>query len=367
MQSINRYHRQTLLPQIGDLGQSKLASANVLLIGCGALGTVIADQLTRAGIGHLTIIDRDVVELTNLQRQILFDESDAAAGLPKSIAAANRLKAINSTITITPIVADIHPGNIEDFLTDPSRTFIAGGGSPGSDFLNPTHQSIQPDLIFDGTDNAETRYLINDAAVKHSINWIYGAAIATQGRAMPIRPNITPCLRCIFPDPPSPGELPTCDTAGVLAPAAAIVASLQTTLGLKLLLNAQLDSQLISLDVWQNEYRTINIGPKNPACPCCGQKNFEFLNRSIEQSAVQLCGRNAVQIRPQKSAPVKLADLAHRLAPIAQIHQTDFLLRCQMHQEPTLSLTIFPDGRTIVHGTQDIAQARSLVSRYIGS
>ena len=359
MQPPNRYHRQTLLPQIGEPGQSKLASAKVLLIGCGALGTVIADQLARAGIGHLKIIDRDVVELTNLQRQVLFDESDARDGTPKSIAAANRLRAINSTVTIDPIVADIHPGNIEDF--------IAGGGSPGSHSPNLTQQSVKPDLIFDGTDNAETRYLINDAAVKHSINWIYGAAIATQGRAMPIRPNITPCLRCVFPDPPSPGELPTCDTAGVLAPAAAIVASLQTTLGLKLLLGAETDSRLISLDVWQNEHRTLNTGPKNPACPCCGQKNFEFLNRSIEQSAIQLCGRNAIQIRPPKTASIKLADLALRLAPIGQIHQTDFLLRCQMHQDPSLSLTIFPDGRTIVHGTQDIAQARSLVSRYIGS
>jgi hypothetical protein len=184
---------------------------------------------------------------------------------------------------------------------------------------------------------------------------------------MPIRPNIGPCLRCIFPAPPSPGELPTCDTAGVLAPAAAVIASLQTTLGLKLLLGHETDSRLISLDIWQNEYRTINTGPPNRDCPCCGQKNFEFLNRSIEQSAVQLCGRNAVQIRPPKTASIHLPDLARRLAPIGQIHQTAFLLRCQIRHEPTLSLTIFSDGRTIVHGTQDIAQARSLVSRYIGS
>jgi molybdopterin-synthase adenylyltransferase len=342
MQSPNRYHRQILLPNIGEQGQSRLSEAKVLLIGCGALGTVIAEQLTRSGIGHLRIVDRDVVELTNLQRQTLFDESDAKDVSPKSIAAARRLSAINSTITIDPIVADVHPGNIEEFLQGTN-------------------------LIFDGTDNAETRYLLNDAAVKHQINWIYGAAIATEGRVMAIRPNITPCLRCIFPDPPAPGELPTCDTAGVLGPAAAIVASLQTTLGLKLLLGIKTDSRLTTIDAWQGTQRSIDTGERRINCPCCGQQNFEFLNRSLEQSAIQLCGRNAVQIRPSQPASIKLPDLARKLAAIGQVQQTDFLIRCQMNQEKDLSMTIFPDGRTIVHGTHDITQARSLVSRYVGS
>ncbi len=350
MQPTNRYHRQILRPAVGEAGHAKIASAKVLLIGCGALGTVIAEQLTRSGIGHLRIIDRDIVELTNLQRQTLFDESDAHEGSPKSVAAAKRLKAINSTITIEPIVADVHSANIEDLLGLPLQ-----------------RKESPPDLIFDGTDNAETRYLVNDAAVKHQINWIYGAAIATEGRVMPIRPNIPPCLRCIFPDPPTPGQLPTCDTAGVLASAAAIVASLQTTLGLKLLLNAEIDSRLTTIDVWKGTQRTIDTGNPRPDCPCCAQKKFEFFDRSLEQSAIQLCGRNAVQIRSPQTASISLADLARRLAPVCQIHQTDFLLRCQMRHEPSLSLTIFPDGRTIVHGTHDIARARSLVSRYIGS
>jgi molybdopterin-synthase adenylyltransferase len=341
MQSTNRYHRQMLLPAFGETGQAKLAAAKVLLIGCGALGTNIAEQHIRAGIGHLTIVDRDIVELTNLQRQTLFDESDAKDGSPKSIAAAARLRAINSTVTIDPIVADVHPGNIEEFAKNTN-------------------------LIFDGTDNAETRYLINDAAVKHKINWIYGAALATQGRAMPILPGKSSCLRCIFPDPPATGELPTCDTAGVLAPAASLIASLQTTLGLKLLLGVEFSPTLTAVDLWTAHFQTIDTAAPRPDCPCCAEQNFEFLNRSLEQSAIQLCGRNAVQIRPPR-ASIRLPELAARLAPLGQVHQTDFLIRCHINHENDISLTIFPDGRTIVQGTSDPIRARALVSRYIGS
>jgi adenylyltransferase/sulfurtransferase len=231
----DRYHRQTLLRQIGREGQKKLASSRALLVGCGALGTVLAEQLVRAGVGTIRIIDRDVVELTNLQRQTLFDESDAAEGVPKAIAAERRLGAINSAVRIEPIVADFHAGNAEE---------LAG----------------RPDVILDGTDNAETRYLINDLAVKHGITWVYGACVGTEGRVMTVRPGDGPCLRCLFPEPPTAGELPTCDTAGVLGPLAGIVASLQAVAAIKLLSGnaAALGREMTAIDVWSNRIRSID-------------------------------------------------------------------------------------------------------------
>ena len=341
MQPPNRYHRQILLPQIGEPGQARLAQSKILLIGCGALGTVIAEQLTRAGVGYLRIVDRDIVELTNLQRQTLFTESDAAAGLPKSIAAANRLRSINSTITIDPLISDVHSNNIEELAR-------------------------QTNLILDGTDNAETRYLLNDTAVKNKIPWIYAAAIATQGRAMPILPNKSSCLRCIFPNPPTTGELPTCDTAGVLAPATTAIASLQTVLAIKILIGSQIENELTSLDLWTNKFQTIHTGDPNPTCPCCAMHNFEFLNQNIEQSAITLCGRNSVQIRPPRTA-ISLSQLAARLAPVAQIEQSDYFLRLHLNHDNNITMTIFPDGRTIIHGTTNITHARQLLAQYVGT
>ncbi len=212
---MNRYHRQTLLPQFGAEGQARLAAAPVLVVGCGALGSVLADQLVRAGVGYTRVVDRDVVEITNLQRQVLFDEADARDGAPKAIAAARRLAAVNSSVVIEPIIADVHARNVEE---------IAGVGEAGG--------AWKADLILDGTDNVETRYLLNDVSIKHGVPWVYGACVGTEGRVMLVRPGKSPCLRCIFPEPPGPGELPTCDTAGVLGAASAVVASLQVAAAL---------------------------------------------------------------------------------------------------------------------------------------
>jgi molybdopterin/thiamine biosynthesis adenylyltransferase len=345
---MDRYHRQTLLPFMGPQGQSQLASARVLLVGCGALGSVIADQLVRAGIGHLTIADRDVVELTNLQRQVLFDEDDARDGTPKAIAAANRLRKVNSSVEIDPRVVDVHAGNIEQ---------LAGVETDGT----------RVSLILDGTDNVETRYLVNDVAVKHGIPWVYGACVGVDGRVMPIRPGVGPCLRCVFPTPPASGELPTCDTAGVLAPAAAIVASMQVVAGIRLLIgNVPASSELTTMDVWKNRFRTLDAGERRSDCTCCGERRFDFLDRSIEQSAVQLCGRNAVQIRGRGQNTIGLPRLAQRLARVGRVQEREFLVRCELSQEKGVQLTVFGDGRTIVQGTSDLSRARTIVSRYVG-
>lgn len=344
MNEMNRYHRQALLPQIGDAGQRKLGAARALLVGCGALGTVIADQLVRAGIGFLRIADRDVIEPTNLQRQVLFDESDAESGMPKAHAAHNRLAGINSTITIEPHVVDVDSGNIE---------YLADG----------------VDLILDGTDNAETRYLINDAAVKHRLPWVYGACVGTGGRAMGVFPGRSPCLRCLFPEPPGPGELQTCDTAGVLGAAAAIVASIQVAEAMKLLLHDPNAARtLVTLDLWPIRFRTISTdAARRDDCPTCAQGLFRFLDARPGRAATGLCGRNTVQVRPNSTGePIDLTDAARRLATAGQCQQTPFFVRCTL-RERDLTLTLFPDGRALVHGTADVALARSVYAQWIGS
>jgi adenylyltransferase/sulfurtransferase len=337
---IDRYHRQSILPQIGVEGQRRLRAARVLVVGCGAIGSVVAEQLARAGVGTLRIADRDVVELTNLQRQVLFDESDAREGLPKAVAAARRLARINADVSIEPHVVDVDGQNVE-----------------------PLADEVQ--LIIDGTDNVETRYLINDASVKRSIAWVYGACVGTEGRVLSIRPGNGPCLRCIFPDPPHPGELPTCDTAGVLGPAAAVVGAMQAAAAIKLLVGAVegLD-QMIVLDLWTNRFRSIDTsGAKRAACATCGQRRFELLGHAPRDATARLCGRNAVQVRG--AAPVSLDRLAARLAASARVMRSEHLVRATV--DSGLELTAFPDGRVIVHGTADVARARSIYARFIGS
>ena len=346
MKSSDRYHRQTLLPQIGELGQRRLAASRVLLVGCGALGTVIADQLVRAGVGFLRLCDRDIVELTNLQRQVLFDESDAAAGLPKAIAAANRLGQINSGVEIEPQLVDVHGQNIERLM-----------------------EGIE--IVLDGTDNVETRYLVNDAAVKRGVLWVYGACVGTSGRVMGIVPgNDRPCLRCLFPDPPGPGELPTCDTAGVLGAAAGVVASLQVAEAMKIILNdSSAASELVTIDLWPLRIRTIaTAGGRRADCPACGQRRFEFLDARPGAAATSLCGRNTVQIRPRAAdgSMIDLKTVAGRLAAAGACDQTPFFLRCAL-RESGLTLTLFPDGRGLIHGTSDLAVARSVYARFVGS
>jgi molybdopterin/thiamine biosynthesis adenylyltransferase len=348
---MDRYHRQMLLPQIGPEGQGRLAAARVLLVGCGALGSVAADQLVRAGIGRLRLVDRDVVEWTNLQRQVMYDEADARAGVPKAVAAAARLSAANSSVVVEPVVADVHAGNVEE---------LAGVGERGAG---------KADLILDGTDNIETRYLLNDVSVKHSIPWIYGACVGTEGRVMLIRPGDGPCLRCIFPEPPSPGELPTCDTAGVLAPASAVVASLQTTAAIRSLVAPaeSSDDALLSLDVWRGRFRRTPLaGARRDDCPTCVHRRFVFLERSGNRNLVSLCGRNAIQIRPAAAVAVDFAALAARLQHSGEVEQTPFLLRFRPNDSADWSLTLFLDGRAILQGMQDPSRARAVYAKWIG-
>lgn len=344
MSAAPRYHRQALLPQIGPAGQDRLRAARVLLVGCGALGTVVAEQVVRGGVGHLRLCDRDVVELTNLQRQTLFEESDAASGLPKAVAAARRLGAVNGEVSIDGRPLDVHAGNVEEL----ARGF---------------------DLIIDGTDNVETRYLLNDVAVKHEIPWVYGACVGTTGRAMGILPGKSPCLRCLFPEPPAPGELPTCDTAGVLAPAAAIAASLEVVEAMKILVaDPSAATTLISFELWPMRFRAISTeGARRQECETCGQRAFRFLESTAAASAAAvLCGRDTVQVRPaSNAAALDLPAAAARLVSAGTVQQSDFFVRCDLVHE-RVSITLFPDGRALVHGTRDPAAARSIYARYIG-
>ncbi len=341
---MDRYHRQTLLPQIGTAGQARLAAARVVVIGCGALGTVAAEMLARAGVGCLRLIDRDLVELTNLQRQTLFDEADVNESTPKAVAAAGRLSRVNSAITIEPVPADVHGGNIEQLIAD-------------------------VDLIIDGTDNAETRYLINDAAIKNHRPWIYGAAVATDGRAMLIVPGKTPCLRCLFPTPPVAGELPTCDSVGVLGPQTAVVGAMQAGLAIHYLTSPDtVPVSLVSVDVWQIRFKPVDVSDGRRAdCPACGRKQFEFLNRPTEASQATLCGQNAVQLRPGiASASLDLKTMADRWQQAGTVQRTAFLVRCDLAESPGVRITAFTDGRAIIHGTSDIARARSIYARLVG-
>jgi adenylyltransferase/sulfurtransferase len=336
----DRYHRQAILPQVGAEGQRRLRAARVLVVGCGAIGSVAAEQLARAGVGIVRIVDRDVVELTNLQRQVLFDEADAREALPKAVAAARRLARINSDVSIEPHVADVDGENVEMLV-----------------------EGVE--VIIDGTDNVETRYLVNEVSVKRKTPWVYGACVGTEGRALAIRPNEGPCLRCIFPAPPSPGELPTCDTAGVLGPAAAVVGAMQAAAAIKLLVGAAegLDEMAV-LDLWTNRIKTITTaGAKRADCPTCGQKHFEFLGRAARDATARLCGRNAVQVRGP--APRSLDLLAARLGHGTRVTRTEHLVRAAM--DGGIELTAFPDGRVIVHGTGDVARARSIYARFVGA
>jgi adenylyltransferase/sulfurtransferase len=340
----DRYQRQMLLPQIGEQGQRRLGQSRALLVGCGALGSVIAEQLVRAGVGHLRIADRDIVELSNLQRQVLFDESDARDALPKAAAAARRLAQINSQVQVEAEIVDVDGANVER---------LARGC----------------DVILDGTDNIETRYLLNDFSVKHSVPWIYSACVGTEGRVMTIVPGQTPCLRCIFPEPPAASELPTCDTAGVLGPVASVVGSLQAIAAIKLL-SGNLDAvstEMLTLEMWSNRIRSIDLrDAKRADCETCARRKFPFLESSARDVVTRLCGRNAVQVRPAgHDKPLGLESIESRLSRVGRVSRSEYLVRCELPE--SLQLTVFGDGRMIVHGTGDAARARSLYARYLGA
>jgi molybdopterin/thiamine biosynthesis adenylyltransferase len=340
---LRRYTRQMIHPAIGVDGQRALAEARVLIVGCGALGTHIADTLARAGVGFLRIVDRDFVELHNLQRQVLFDEDDLARGTPKALAATEKLRRINSTIAIEPIVDDANAANI--------AALIAG-----------------IDLIVDGTDNFETRYLLNDAAARAGLPWIYGGVLASYGMTLTILPGETACLRCLFPEPPPPGAAPTCDTAGVLAPAVALIAAIEAAEALKILTGARdaTSRELLAFDVWR---LTVDRLPalRQADCPTCGDgpRSYPFLDPDTASRSVSLCGRNAVQITLANPPAFALAGLAERLAAAGSVRHNEHLLRFRP-AEGGHELVIFPNGRTIVHGTDDTALARGLYARYVG-
>src|SRR6266480_5074638 len=337
---LDRYSRQTLFGPIGRKGQELLGSSSVAIIGCGALGTVLANNLCRAGIGRLVIADRDYIELNNLQRQILFDEDDIARRLPKAIAAAEKLRRVNSDTKIEALVDDINADGVESLVQ-------------------------RVDLVIDAIDNFETRYLLNDVSVKYSRPWIYSGVIASYGVTMNIIPGDTPCLRCIFPDMPVPGTTPTCDTAGVLNGIVGAIAGVASTEAIKLLLKSEkMSRSMFWMDVWENTSERIEL-PRQEDCPACGQYHFEFLDELSGSSSTSLCGRDAVQVRNGKRGiTLSLAELAERLRPVGEVRYNDFLLRFNVD---SYELTVFPDARAIIKGTDDEQIARSIYARYIGN
>lgn len=333
-----RYHRQTLLPQIGQEGQERLARATVLIVGCGALGTVAAEYLARAGVGTLRLCDRDVIEETNLQRQTLFSEEDAREALPKAIAAARRLARINSSVSLEPHVSDAHQGSIEGLAKDVT-------------------------VIVDGTDNAQTRYLINDVSIKHGIPWVYGGAVGVEGRQAAFAPPETACLRCVFPDPPGVGEVDSCDTAGVLGPVAGVIGSLQAAAAIRLIVSGKCGAYMDIVDGWTGRLHSMSImRAAQSACPACVLHRFDFLDAPTSPTAV-LCGRNSVQVRPARTTRVALDELATRLAKLGPVHASAYFVKLKAAE---LELTVFPDGRVTVHGTDSPEHARSIVARYVG-
>lgn len=337
-----RYARQTIFPGIGADGQQKLGQARVLIVGCGALGSVLANNLARAGVGFLRVVDRDYVEGNNLQRQVLYDEVDVLRGMPKAIAAGERLRRINSTIEVDARSTDLTAENIEALLED-----------------------VQ--LVLDGTDNFETRYLINDACVKAGVPWIYSGVIAAHGVTLTVLPGETACLRCVFPDRPLPGTTPTCDTAGVLNGIVGAIAGIAATEALKLLTGGQehLARGILWVDLWENTFDRVEL-PRMPDCPACGRGEYEYLDAALDESGTTLCGRNAVQVRPPRGTPTAMLDLAElteRLRPVGEVASNGFLLRLRVEG---YEVTIFPDARAIIKGTDDPAVARSVYARYVG-
>lgn len=370
---LDRYHRQIILPFIGEAGQQRLLDSHALVVGCGALGTMIVDTLARAGVGRLSIIDRDTIDLTNLQRQVLFDEDDVKATIPKAEAAKARLARINSQVRVEAHVDDFNHRNAKRYLDD-------------------------ADVIIDGLDNFETRFLLNDLAVKFGVPYVYGGAVATGGMSMTILPHpqhragaarsnvswseaqSTPCLRCVFADIPPPGTTQTCDTAGVLGPAAATIAAHQATQTLKLLSGNPdaVDRSLYSIDVWENRTRRFDISGARTAgnCACCVQGKFDSLAGQAGTATTSLCGRNAIQITPADSqgrdGGLDLAQMAARLAAHGTFTHNGYLLhgrfaRERSNRDEPVELTLFPDGRAIIKGTTEPEAARSIYAKYVGA
>jgi molybdopterin-synthase adenylyltransferase len=338
-----RYARQVAFAPIGKLGQEKLLAARVAVVGAGALGAVALEQLARSGVGRIRVIDRDVVEDSNLGRQSLYTDADARARIPKAVATARHIASVNPHVTIEPSVAALHCGNVAALLAD-------------------------VDLVIDGTDNLDTRYLINDYAVQRGVPWIYGGCVGSRGLTAVVVPGTTRCLRCVYPDPPPPGTLDTCETAGVIAPIANLIASIEVVEALKLLTGAldRVRRTWICVDLWP--FRMIEVGGKEsgprPDCPACGRRDFPFLQGQRGATVASLCGRDAVHVVPEHGASIDLDVLAERLSRIGRVKRHEFVLVVSIADQ---SLTIFDDGRALVKGTSDPGIARALYDRYVGS
>lgn len=339
MNSPSRYHRQILVSQIGKEGQKRICESSVAVVGLGALGSVSANLLVRAGVGRLRLIDRDFLEFQNLQRQVLFDEDDLRQNLPKAVAAQRKLQKINSEIEIEAEPSDLNADTVDELL-----------------------EGI--DLVLDGTDNFETRFLLNDFSLEKKIPWIYGGAVGTEAMTYVILPGEGPCLRCLFEEAPKPGEFQTCDTAGVLAPAAHWAASFQAVEALKILAGKKeaVDRRLWKFDCWKNEFRPTNPAPAS-RCSGCTRGEYPYLSRERGTHTVRLCGRNAVQIFQSTKSLVNFKNLAERLSRLGAVQYNDYLLRASV---APFEITVFANGRAIIQGTEDAAQAKSVYAKYVG-
>jgi molybdopterin/thiamine biosynthesis adenylyltransferase len=337
---MSRYSRQELFAGIGRDGQAALRRSRVALIGCGALGSVLADTMVRAGVGSLTVVDRDYLEISNLHRQSLFDEEDVRRGLPKAVAAEARLRGINSDVQVRGLVADLS--------TDNAGELVAGA-----------------DLVLDGTDNFETRFLLNDVCVRARVPWVYGACVGSYGLALLVRPHVSPCLRCVLEDMPAPGSGPTCDTAGVVAPIVHVVAGIQGGEALKVLAGRteSLLPGIVTVDLWQGTFEVMDLRQQPPSCPACTQGRYDYAEAASGATAV-LCGREAVQVRAPRGTRVDLASLAGRLAAVGDVTANEYLVRFRGEEN---ELVVFADGRAIVKGVKDVAHARSVYARYVGT
>lgn len=338
MPKMERYSRQIQYKEIGEEGQEKLSRSRVVIIGMGALGTVIANNLCRAGVGYLRLVDRDYVEISNLQRQAIYTEQDVRDNLPKAVAAVQYLKKVNSEISLEPVVSDANSGNIEKLIEG-------------------------MDLVLDGTDNVETRFLMNDACQKHRLPWIYGGAIQSTGMSMNILPGETPCFRCLTPNLPAPGSYPTCSTVGVLAMITGVIGCIESTEALKILTGSpDVRKNLFYMDVWQNTTNYIDV-ERTPECPTCGQQNYEYLESMKGSYTTNLCGRDSIQVIPAMTGDINFAVLAGKLDALGSVKYNPYMLNFDVGE---LGITLFKDGRAIIKNVKDENAAKSVYSEYIG-
>ncbi len=338
MTEVDRYSRQTIFPGIGKEGQKRLGSSLAVIIGCGALGSIIATSLVRAGVGRVRIVDRDFIEYHNLHRQVIFDEDDIKKGLPKAVAAERHLSKVNSSIKIEGVVADVNYTNIEGFIQG-------------------------ADVVLDGLDNLETRFLINDACLKHKIPWVYGGAISSSGMTMTVIPGKPPCFRCVSPNLPGAGVIQTCDTAGVISPAPFVIGSLEAAEAMKILVGAkEINRELIIIDVWKGTFQHLKVAP-SPDCPACSGR-YEFLDGKFGIKTTILCGQTTVQVVNAKVSQLSFKELAARLKSVGEVSYNEFMLRFRVDNQ---EMVVFPDGRVIVRNTNDVSLARGLYAKYIGT